>query len=198
MHSPLPARGADEQLLVNALRGDARAWSALVHRFDRFLRAAIRRRAYHLPAYLVDDVLQEIWRAVSQRGLSAFVDANVRASSYLAGFVGDAGRRVHAAHRAAGCRTRRDEALAFGRESDDRVIEAAADPNWASTIAQVDARIDVERVARRATPPVVRAIHAMTDEGLSATEAAARVGVARSSLQRQLALLRTQTLAAAS
>jgi DNA-directed RNA polymerase specialized sigma24 family protein len=140
---------------------------------------------------LVEDVIQEIWLVLATREPDEFNHAVESPAAYITSFVRDAVKRVRAGYCAPGTRTRsRDGLRAVG--SDYRaIITAAHDPLWERTIAGIDARIDIERAARKATPPVSRAIMHIRDVGASIDQAAAYSGIPRSTLQRRLRQLGT-------
>jgi DNA-directed RNA polymerase specialized sigma24 family protein len=167
--------------------------SATAETFNRtlpWLRRLARRRAPSLPADLHDEIVHETWQLVIARGYDSFVAAGVDADRYLATVLRNAVEVVKANYRPAGAKSR-----------DRSSVGAAVDfsegaENWASKIwfeveqAELELRLDLERIAASLGGPVATALALIVNEGMSVTDAAADVGMSRQTLSRRLISLR--------
>jgi DNA-directed RNA polymerase specialized sigma24 family protein len=196
----------DERLLVAAHSGDRIAWTKLVIHLDRYLVAAVRRRAPDLPDDLRREVIQEVWAEVVALPSGDFDPAILPARHYIAGFIGLGLDRVRAAYRAPGERSRwRDARRSNARlayKSREPVLtytcrepvcvyelgesEQPEDPRSQAERDKVEAAIDIERVRHLASKPLATAIDLMWEEDAGYEEAATAVGINRVTLRRQL------------
>jgi DNA-directed RNA polymerase specialized sigma24 family protein len=200
----------DEQLLVAALRGDRLAWAKLFIALDRYLVAAVRRRAPDLPDDLRREVIQELWAEVWAdvvlRPSGDFDPSTLPARHYIAGFISLGLDRVRAAYRAPGERSRwrdakrssahsaykgREPVLAYTCREPVSVYELSEneqpkDPRSQAERDKVEAVIDIQRARHLASQPLATAIDMMWEEDAGYEAAATAVGINRVTLRRQL------------
>ena len=205
--APFSSReSTDDQLLVAALRNDRLAWAKVVFHLDRYLVAAVRRRAPDLPHDLRREVIQEVWAEVVIRPSGDFDPSALPAPHYVAGFIGLGLDRVRAAYRAPGERSRwrdtRRSAARLAYKSREPVLaytcrepvsiyelsenEQPKDPRSQVERDKVEAAIDIRRARHLASQPLATAIDMMWEEDAGYEAAATAVGVNRVTLRRQL------------
>jgi hypothetical protein len=181
---PMPVPPDGRRLLVAALRGEPSAWTQLVERFSPLLLRAARLHARDLPSALHAEVVQETLLTLTRWDEARFERSRLPVSGFLLSPVRNAAAKVRSAYRAPGCRSRtrrgiRPESCATG------VPESLVCPVAAREQRRTEARLDVERLMRRADPVVARAMaHVLA--GASFREAARAVGLTHTALLRGL------------
>ena len=199
-----PACGdRDESVLVAALRGDDPAFRELEARFRLPLLSLARRWAPDIDRLLHEDIVQEIWSAVSARvneGRVSYDPDRESAIHFLSAFVPNAAQRVRSQQRPAGERSR------SGKARNDSTANLSAGWRWRKPestdladieektpapdeIACLDARIDIALTAARAEPNVALAITLIVASGATMSEAAKAVGLSPSTFSRRLSEL---------
>jgi hypothetical protein len=209
-----PSGGDEEALLVAALRGDERAGSALERRFRPLLGGLARRWCPDLPVDIQNEIAQEVWAAIwsrnATRSIAGYDPGTQTATNFIASFVPNAAQRVRAAYRAPGTvsRARRSRRIAptiVPRSGWDapmastlEVLEPLVpDPGWERETAVCDARLDVARAAKVATPTVALGITLMLDQSATMSDAARAAGLAPSTFTRRLSELAKEVQVAA-
>lgn len=196
-HSCISREPNDEQLLAAALFGDQSSWAKLLKRLDRYLLAAVRRRAPDLPDDLQREVIQELWTGVATRRDGDFDPSAEPARHYVARFLSLGLDRVRAAYRAPGMRSRRRDARRSDEHQGDFVIELVSfdelneaeqpvDDRIRAERERVEAAIDIRRARTMASPVIQRAIDVMWDEDIPCGVVAAALGINRLTLRRRL------------
>jgi DNA-directed RNA polymerase specialized sigma24 family protein len=197
--TPPVSPDSDEAVLVAALRGGNRDLGKLDARFRRPLLGLARRWVPALDPLLLEDVVQEVWVAISAqliKGELSYNPACGRAIDFLAAFVPNAAQAVRSRLRPAGERSRMVrksndlESLAaecrWTKTDRSSLVDAVDNVAAADEIERVDAKIDIELLAARAEPQVARAIAVMVVDGETMSAAAERVGLSASTFSRRL------------
>lgn len=178
---------SDGTLLNDALGGDEASWQRLDRHFRPLIAAAAMRHGRDFPPELVEDVVQEVYVAIlCSVGRGGYRRGRPETASVLA-HVRNAVARVRAGHRAPGSRSRtrlgvRPELRTARLDSAARSV--AAD----DALPALEARLDLERLLRRADP-MVQAAAEMVLEGHSLRAAAMRLGMTHTLLSRRLRAL---------
>jgi len=188
----------DADDLIAALGGDEQATTRLVSRFQDRLYIWAHRKAPDLAVFdRFDDAVSRTWELLMRRDIASFDPARVRARTFLAQLLRCAIRDVRAAHAPPGQRTRQPA----------RDDTAMTWPGWAITIDDI-VDVDMETITLEepidaildalaadeilaladVTAPqlVAEGLHAVHDEGLTLTQAAAKCGRHRSNLRRAI------------
>lgn len=184
-HTP-PIAG-DGHMLRDAQCGGDAAWRRLDDYFRPLLSAAAKRYARDLPPELIEDVVQEAFLLLLRSTGRGSRGAGPAETAFVLSHVRNAAAKVRGAHRSPGTRSRTRHGVR------PEVRMGMIDPAMPSTRADhdlrvVEARLDVERLARRADP-VVRTAMATVLEGTSFREAAKQVGMTHTLLMRRLRAL---------
>lgn len=192
MHTP--SAGAVARVpcsLLACLLGDnsKRASEALAELRPR-LRCRARRLAPYLRDDLLDDVIQELWCILIQRGGLSALKPGVEEEAFITMTLRNAIESVWAGHRPAGTRSRRQRRAPAepAPDFDHVALLVAASTNGIDDESNV--RIDVERIYAKMGVDARRALKLMLAEGKTATEAASEVGLTRQTLARRLQPLR--------
>jgi DNA-directed RNA polymerase specialized sigma24 family protein len=186
--NPGTGGGSPDELLRLALAGDEDAAKRLYEQSkERFVRLA-RKRGPDLAEDQHEEVVQEMWQLVGQRGLHAFVSSGASAQAYLSQVHRNAVESVRAAYRPAGTRSRfsdtNDQVGAVPLDMDVNQLEDVS--LWSFPYPSIDFGIDLERFMAKVEPAVVRALTLILAEGSTISEAAAEVGLTRQTLSRRM------------
>lgn len=210
MHSPYDDT-SDDELLGQALAGNRDAWPKLIARLGPPLLKVAAKWGRGLPRDLHGEIVQEVWTALCALPgdvQTRSYDPRTRtAFSYIVSFVPNAAQRVRSAYRAPAepSRRRRPPELTIvprhkwepkTSSALEDLEELTAEPGFERWIAARDARLDIERAARLASPELAIAIAAVVDRGSAIADAAASTGLTETTLRRRLASLRNELLAA--
>lgn len=198
-----PDPDADD--LSAALRGDHIAVSRLVSRFQHKLEIRTKRKAPDLKVFArTEDAVSRTWELLLKRKPSSFDPSVVRAKTYLYQLLRVAIRDVRAAHATPGQPTRLAPIADDDHESAMTIwpvptADIANDESAFHIDEVLDLRDDLDQLLddlvaedllRRAdltAPVLVRSgLHAVHDDELTLTDAAARSGRHRSSLRRAI------------
>jgi DNA-directed RNA polymerase specialized sigma24 family protein len=186
MRTPTPPVAGDGHMLRTALQGGDAAWKRFHDHFRSLLVVAAKPYARDLPPELIDDVVQEALLAIL-RSTARGPRIGLNETVFVLSHVRNAAAKVRAAHRAPGTRSRTPRSVR------PEVRVGMVDPAMRSGRADhdlrvVEARLDVERLARRADP-VVRTAIEVALQGASLREAARQVGMTHTLLMRRLRVL---------
>lgn len=201
-HAPWSS-ASDEQLLTAALAGNNSAWAAAVTRISPRISSIARRWAPDFSGDRIAEVVAEVWSDLALRRRSAFDPSKGTLSSFLTAAVRTAIQRVWSAVHPIGS-PQKLPSLARRRKYNEADVDGDLGELWASSsaldrwkheVAQVDARIDIERIVQSASPNVALAVRLMCMHGVSLEESAEAVGLSRFALRRMLRALQRSALA---
>jgi hypothetical protein len=189
---PMFSEGDINQLLVSFEQGDPGARTLLPKLVGGRLLRIAKRLAPDFDAGQHQDVVQEMWAALSDPEHRRIRYDPSRGSylSYLTYRIRDAVKRMRAAYAPAGVNTRRpyDEARNSGLENCEPTLEYLVGETGEGIESTVSAR-QVIHLAAVTDPRVLgRSLQMIYECDLPFAEAAVRVGVSRFSLRRRLDL----------
>jgi len=177
----------DDQILLDALAGEQRAWRRLTDRFDPFLWSIARRRLADLPPDIQAEFLQEVWIRVASRAEEDFDLGADSALVFIGQFVSAAINKVRADYCPPGQRTR-------DRTAPEHLVPLAEvgllrDERAAALFEAAAARLDLARLMAIADTTVRQGLEIMLDEETTTTAAARRIGMPRQTFRRRMLAL---------